>query len=115
MAETFRLELSPFGVKVLSVVTGAVSTNGQTYFEDWALPTNSRYKTIENTFAQVVRATDGMTRTPLATYATEVVDNILGGTTGRIWVGERAEIAKNMPVEGEMADLTACSLFSQRS
>ncbi|KAJ5190657.1 uncharacterized protein N7498_009642 [Penicillium cinerascens] len=102
MAETLRLELSPFGVKVLSVVTGVVSTNGRSYFEDWALPTNSRYKAIENTIAQVVRATDGMTSTPLATYATEVVDNILGGTTGRIWVGERAESAKNMPVEGEM-------------
>ncbi|OQD72945.1 hypothetical protein PENDEC_c018G06803 [Penicillium decumbens] len=102
MAEVFRLELSPFGVKVLSVVTGAISTNCQTCFEDWALPTDSRYKAIESTLANVAH---DMVRTPLATYATEVVDNILCGTTGRIWLGERAEQMKNAPVEGAMAAL----------
>jgi len=107
MAEVFLLELSPFGVKVLSVVTGAISTNCQTCFEDWALPTDSHYKAIESTLANVAR---DMVRTPLATYATEVVDNILCGTTGRIWLGERAEQIKNAPVEGAMAALKV--LFS---
>lgn len=47
IAETLRLELQPFGVGVLCVVTGAVQTNGQTYFEDWKLPEDSLYRPIE--------------------------------------------------------------------
>ncbi|TGO83172.1 hypothetical protein BPOR_0691g00080 [Botrytis porri] len=38
LSETLCLELQPSGVHVLSIVTGAVQTNGQTYFEDWKLP-----------------------------------------------------------------------------
>jgi NAD(P)-dependent dehydrogenase (short-subunit alcohol dehydrogenase family) len=111
MAEVLRLELSPFGVKVLSVVTGAISTNCQTNFQDWALPADSPYKAIEETFAKFVRATDGMVRTPLAAYATEVVDNILGGITGQIWVGERAERMKNASFGGELAVLRVRCVF----
>lgn len=105
MADVFRLELSPFGVQVLSVVTGAISTNCLTYFQDWALPPNSPYKEIEKKLANFVQDTNGMARTPLATYATEVVDNIVGGITGRIWVGERAEKMKNASFGGELAVL----------
>jgi short-subunit dehydrogenase len=111
MAEVLRLELSPFGVKVLSVVTGAISTNCQTNFQDWTLPEDSPYKAIEETFAKFVRAADGMVRTPLAAYATEVVDNILGGITGQIWVGERADRMKNASFGGELAVLRVRYLF----
>jgi len=38
VAETLRLEIEPFGVKVIQIVTGAVKSNGRTYFEDWKLP-----------------------------------------------------------------------------
>lgn len=103
MSEVFRLELAPFNVKALSVVTGAVSTNGQTYFEDWALPAESRYKKLENKIAFTVRGADGIGRTPLAEYAKEAVDNIVNGTTGKVWLGSRAEMAKNAPTEGEGA------------
>lgn len=108
MSEVFRVELSPFNVKVLSVVTGAVSTNGQTYFEDWALPANSRYKLIESTLAKTVRGIDGVPRTPLMTYANNVVDNILGGATGRVWLGERAEMMRDASVQGEVAAGMVC-------
>jgi hypothetical protein len=49
MSDTLRLELSPFKVNALSVVTGAVQTNGLTYFEDFELPPDSLYKSIEDT------------------------------------------------------------------
>ncbi|KAJ5304897.1 U2 snRNP component prp10 [Penicillium atrosanguineum] len=103
MADVLRLELSPFGVKVLSVVTGAISTNCLTYFQDWTLPPDSPYMEIEEYFSRFVQDTNGMPRTPLESYATEVVENILGGITGRIWVGERAEKMKNASLEGELA------------
>ncbi|KAJ5679255.1 hypothetical protein N7462_007499 [Penicillium macrosclerotiorum] len=104
MSEVLRLELTPFNVKVLSVVTGAVSTNGQTYLQDWTLPANSLYKPVEETLAHTARGTDGIPRMPLMEYATKVVDGILQGETRRIWVGAHAEMAKNTPSEGEMAD-----------
>lgn len=111
MADVLRLELSPFGVKVLSVVTGAISTNCLTYFQDWALPPDSRYRDIEEYFSKFVQNTNGMPRTPLETYATDVVDSILGGITGRIWVGERAEKMKNASFGGELAVLRVFTSF----
>jgi NAD(P)-dependent dehydrogenase (short-subunit alcohol dehydrogenase family) len=103
IADVFRLELMPFKVKSLMVVTGAIPTNGQTYFGDWKLPANSRYKSAEEKMKTVVQATDGMPRTPREEYANQVVDHILGGTTDKVWLGERAEMVKNSPVEGEGA------------
>ncbi|GAW16517.1 hypothetical protein ANO14919_059470 [Xylariales sp. No.14919] len=41
VAETLRLELGPFGVGVLEVITGAVKSRGQTYFGDLKLPDQS--------------------------------------------------------------------------
>ena len=113
MSEVFRLELAPFNVKALSVVTGAVSTNGQTYFEDWTLPAESRYKKLEDKIAFTVRGVDGIGRTPLAEYAKDVVDNIVNGATGKVWLGSRAEMAKNAPAEGEGAAMRVCA-FSFR-
>ncbi|ETN43059.1 uncharacterized protein HMPREF1541_02217 [Cyphellophora europaea CBS 101466] len=49
MAEALRLEIAPLGVAVLCVVTGAVKTLGQTYFEDSKLPDGSMSKDIEGT------------------------------------------------------------------
>ncbi|KAJ5083941.1 hypothetical protein NUU61_008520 [Penicillium alfredii] len=103
ISESLRLELTPFHVKVLSVVTGSVATNGQTYLQNWALPPDSRYKPIEQSIAQIVRGHDGIPRSPLTQYATEVVEQILAGAAGRIWCGERAATAKE-PVEGAAAD-----------
>ncbi|KAI0397898.1 NAD(P)-binding protein [Xylariaceae sp. FL0594] len=41
VAETLRLELKPFGVDVLEVVTGGVKSMGQTYFKDLKVPEGS--------------------------------------------------------------------------
>ncbi|KAJ5173055.1 hypothetical protein N7492_005648 [Penicillium capsulatum] len=103
MSEVFRLELAPFHVKALSIVTGAVATNGQTYFEDWALPADSAYKKIEEKLAAGVSGRDGMPRTPVEEFATQVVDNIVNGATGKVWLGQGADWAKNVPAEGEGA------------
>ena len=90
-------------MKALSVVTGAVATNGQSYFEDWALPADSRYKKIEDKLAIAVRGIDDLPRTPAVDFAKQVADNILNGATGNVWLGERAEMAKHIPAEGEGA------------
>ncbi|ORY16115.1 1-acyl dihydroxyacetone phosphate reductase [Clohesyomyces aquaticus] len=82
IAEHLRVELEPFGVSVLSVVTRAVKSMGQTYFEDFTLPENSLYKLIE------------VERMGLMEYAAQVVHEITKGTTGKFWCGAHAEMVK---------------------
>ncbi|PLB50770.1 putative hydroxybutyrate dehydrogenase [Aspergillus steynii IBT 23096] len=108
IAETLRLELAPFGVRVLSIVTGAVQTMGQTYFGDFKLPDNSLYKSIEGTIAARARGEDGRGRGDLMAYAEEVVSAIESGAEGRVWCGENAESTRlattNPAVPAEVMD-----------
>ncbi|KAK6066171.1 short chain dehydrogenase [Seiridium cupressi] len=94
VADTLRLELAPFGVDVLEVVTGAVGTNGQTYFGDFELPSKSLYKSIEHTIARRAQGNDGLPRMDVSEYASVVVDEITKRTTGRFWYGNNAEAVK---------------------
>ncbi|KAI1295914.1 putative hydroxybutyrate dehydrogenase [Xylaria venustula] len=84
VADTFRLEMAPFGVNVVEVVTGGVKSNGQTYFGDFKLPSQS---SIEGTIKLRAQGKKGMERTDTFEYANAVVDDILNGATGRIWHG----------------------------
>ncbi|RYP09622.1 hypothetical protein DL764_001164 [Monosporascus ibericus] len=94
VAETLRLELAPFGVGVLEIVTGAVKTMGQTYFGNFQLPAQSLYKSIEDTIANRAQGNDGLPRMDLMEYAAVVVDEIIKGTTGRFWYGNNADRVK---------------------
>ncbi|KAJ6031425.1 hypothetical protein N7540_002157 [Penicillium herquei] len=90
MADALRLELIPFHVKVLCIPTGAVQTQGQTYFGDFQLPDDSLYKPIEETIAARAQGHDGTERMPLMEYSGEVIAQIEKGTTGRFWCGNNA-------------------------
>ncbi|VUC30120.1 unnamed protein product [Clonostachys rosea] len=94
VAETLRLELAPFGVDVLEVVTGAVKTNGQTYFGDFKLPEQSLYKKIEPVIAGRAQGNDQLPRMDTAEYAAAVADQIASRSTGRFWCGNNAEATK---------------------
>ncbi|KAG6358532.1 hypothetical protein INS49_012049 [Diaporthe citri] len=90
-AETLRLELAPFGVDVLEVVTGGVKTRGQTYFGDFKLPDKSLYKNTEDVIASRAQGKDGLPRMEAAEYAAAAADQITSRTTGRFWYGNNAE------------------------
>ncbi|TVY51090.1 Short-chain dehydrogenase cctT [Lachnellula cervina] len=94
IAETLRLKIEPFSVKVVQVVTGAVRSNGQTYFEDWKLPEDSLYKPIEALIANRARRGDGHPRVETEKYAKDVVDDIISGKTGKVWRGGNATSTK---------------------
>ncbi|KAL5357099.1 hypothetical protein BJX96DRAFT_143900 [Aspergillus floccosus] len=94
IAETMRLELAPFGVKVLSVVTGAVGTRGQSYFGDWHLPEDSLYKSIEKTIYARAHWEDGVPRMDAITYAEKVVNRLTAGSTGTVWYGASSSTVK---------------------
>ncbi|KAI1418399.1 NAD(P)-binding protein [Hypoxylon sp. FL1857] len=87
MAETLRLELAPFDVKVLSVVTGALKTMGQTHFDDWKLPEGSLYVPLESTIHSRARGQEGAPRMEAKDYAKRVVSEIIKGKTGKFWYG----------------------------
>ncbi|KAI1353032.1 putative hydroxybutyrate dehydrogenase [Xylaria sp. FL0043] len=91
VADTLRLELAPFGVNVVEVVTGGVKSNGQTYFGDFQLPPQSA---IEGTIALRAQGKEGMERMETSQYADAVVDDILAGAVGRIWHGVFADRVK---------------------
>jgi 1-acylglycerone phosphate reductase len=90
LSETLRLELLPFGVNVLSVVTGAVQSEGQTYFQDWKLPEGSIYKPTESLIAERTRGNDGHGRIDRTQYADYFVEEVIGGKGGKIWQGTNA-------------------------
>ncbi|KAI1875381.1 hypothetical protein JX265_004439 [Neoarthrinium moseri] len=82
VADTLRLELAPFGVSVLKVVTGGVKSLGQTYIEDFALSAQSLYKEIENAIASRAQGNVGMPRMDTMEYALAVADEITKRTSG---------------------------------
>ncbi|KAI1326041.1 putative hydroxybutyrate dehydrogenase [Xylariaceae sp. FL0255] len=102
VADTLRLELAPFGVNVVEVVTGGVKSLGQTYFSDSKLPSQSHralnssqlYKSIESIVKSRAQGKEGMERMDATDYATAVVDDILNGARGRIWHGIHADAVR---------------------
>ncbi|KAF1993271.1 NAD(P)-binding protein [Amniculicola lignicola CBS 123094] len=94
LADTLRLELAPFGVSVLNVLTGGVKSSGQTYFKDFKLPEGSLYTNIEEIIYSRANGGDGMPRMDTMEYATAVVDEIETGKSGRFWYGTYAEEVK---------------------
>lgn len=94
IAETMRLELAPFGVKVLSVVSGALQTMGQTHFDDWKLPVDSLYMSVEETIRTRARGQEGAPRMDPGDYAKRVVSEITAGRAGKFWYGASAGVVK---------------------
>ena len=92
IANTLRSELRPFGVNVISVMTGAVDTRTIDHHkEQYVLPANSVYKPIEKQIGARARGDDGVKRLPAAEYAKQVVAEVIKETNGSIWKGGFAE------------------------
>jgi short-subunit dehydrogenase len=97
LMETLRMELKPFGVDVLSVVTGVVKSNAQNWehFEDWKLPEDSVYKPLKSLIHERIQEKDGINndgaaRVDTMQHAKKLADKILAGTTGTIWIRGQA-------------------------
>ncbi|KAF4634135.1 hypothetical protein G7Y89_g3980 [Cudoniella acicularis] len=90
VSDHLRVELEPFGVKVVSVVTGAVDTNGNSYFDEWKLPEDSIYKPAEKIIGARARGNDGVKRMDRSEYANKVASEIIRGASSKIWCGSHA-------------------------
>ncbi|KAI8623458.1 hypothetical protein F5Y19DRAFT_492580 [Xylariaceae sp. FL1651] len=89
VADTLRLELAPFGVNVIEVVTGAVKSNGQTKdlsaITIRSLTSRSLYKSIKDTIADRAQGNDGMEKMDTSEYTTAGVDDIMNAVVSKIW------------------------------
>ena len=94
MSDTLRLELAPFGVKVVTVNTGAVRTNTLAAGVNFELPHTSKYKAIEREILARAKGEDGTPRMEPSVFAKKVVDDTLGGTNGPVWRGSYASIVR---------------------
>ncbi|KAL8881771.1 MAG: hypothetical protein Q9198_001093 [Flavoplaca austrocitrina] len=92
ISDTLRLELAPFGVKVVTAVTGAVSTNILSSGSAFKLPATSRYKSIEKEISDRAAGKDGTPRMEPSIYAEKVVQDVLRGANWQVWRGGYASI-----------------------
>lgn len=94
ITDTLRMEMAPFGVKVVTIVTGAIATNTLNTGLNFKLPATSMYRSIEDTIANRAKGGDGRPRTQPGDFAKQVVADILGGANTSIWRGSHASITK---------------------
>lgn len=94
ITDTLRLELAPFGVKVVTVDTGAVSTKTLSAGVDFKLPSTSQYLGIEKEIAARARGEDGTPRMEPSVYAEKVVSDVLAGANWHIWRGGYASMVR---------------------
>lgn len=90
LTDQLRLELSPFGVKAINVVTGGVKTK---FFDNQAasphLPADSLYSPAKEEMEYVMAGTDiEKDAMDVDVYARQVVENVLKRSPKKIhWVG----------------------------
>ena len=87
-----RLELAPFGVNVVTAITGLVESNLATNLQDFHLPAKSLYLPIKKEIEAQALEKPGVLPSKMAldVYAERVVNDVLGGATGLIWRGGMA-------------------------
>ncbi|KAL4875628.1 NAD(P)-binding protein [Aspergillus karnatakaensis] len=93
-SETLRLELQPFGVRVVSLITGSVVTNILSQ-GDVTLPGDSLYHKARD---EISRRASGGDRPKNSMqpeeFARAVVGDVLGGKAGAVWRGPLAGTVK---------------------
>ncbi|KAH8882251.1 putative hydroxybutyrate dehydrogenase [Thozetella sp. PMI_491] len=83
-----RVELAPLGVKVLTIMAGAVKTSLMKKSPEMKLPPASRYLPIEKDLSDRAAGTgDDFSLMQPGVFAQQVVHDVLKGATGKIWRG----------------------------
>ncbi|MCJ1312666.1 hypothetical protein MMC25_006342 [Agyrium rufum] len=104
LSETLRVELEPFGVSVITLMTGAVKSNQFANDPCPGLPDDSMYKPVEKQLESITDF-DSFPRQTAAKYAKNVVSDVLGGETGKIWRGMGASVAWfGIPARASLGD-----------
>lgn len=94
LGDNLRLELAPFNVKVISIVTGAVQSKAHSHYEEWKMPATSRYLSVEESFTKRAKGDDGAPRMNNHKYAEGVVGKLLAGPGPKFWFGGAVGVVK---------------------
>jgi hypothetical protein len=89
------LELQPFNIKVISLVTGSVDTNVMSH-SGLTLPESSLYQKALADIQSRGVGKDVSSKSAPADFAREVVKDVLGGASGPVWHGAMASMVKFM-------------------
>ncbi|PTB38067.1 hypothetical protein M441DRAFT_71535 [Trichoderma asperellum CBS 433.97] len=90
--ETWRLEMAPLGVRVMTLVTGGIATNFFVNMQTLIFPENSYYKPIKDIIE------DNPEENPYGmkpeVFAQDVLSRVEKGANGKQWVGGGASIGR---------------------
>ncbi|KAF2681877.1 oxidoreductase [Lentithecium fluviatile CBS 122367] len=92
--ETLRLELAPFNVKVITIITGAIKTSFKANVPVPQLPPDSRYQPIKKNLEDISSGVNIKKAGSSDKFAEEVVADVLRGVTGKVWRGPDSGLAK---------------------
>lgn len=94
MGETLRLELAPFHVRVLTLMTGIVEADIYTKPGEFQLPPKSIYSCITSTLADTTEGKLHPKGIPVELYASKMVHDVLNERTGLVYRGKLATIMR---------------------
>ena len=94
VGDVLCLELAPFDVKVVLVVTGAVKSKVHSHYEGWKMPRTSHYISAEEEFVKGAKGGDRAPRMENYEFAKGVVYKLLRNPGPKIWYGGAAFIIK---------------------
>ncbi|KAK5994314.1 Short-chain dehydrogenase cctT [Cladobotryum mycophilum] len=95
ISDTLRLELSPFGVSVVTIMLGMVATPFHDNQPQPVLRPTSRYASILNTITRWSKGEAGPEGSSVDDVAKTLLPDILdGGKNGVIWKGDQSGIVK---------------------
>ena len=94
IGETLRLELAPFHVRVLTLVTGCVQADIYKKPGEFQLPPKSIYSRIFSTLADTAEGKLDPEMMPAEIYASKVVADVLKDRTGLVYRGNIATMIR---------------------
>lgn len=106
------MELQPFNIRVISLVTGSVATNVMSH-NDLSLPEISLYQKALSEIQTRGVGKDVSSKTPPAEFAHDVVKDVLGGASGPVWRGAMASMVKFMSKYMPTAVLVSSTCFEK--
>ena len=90
LSETLRLELEPLGVRVNTVMLGAVDTPINAKHDDLVLPKDSYYHVIRDTIASFRDGSAYTSKQNPDVTAKNIVQDVVSGRSSYTWRGSQA-------------------------
>ncbi|EHK20602.1 uncharacterized protein TRIVIDRAFT_192808 [Trichoderma virens Gv29-8] len=90
--ETWRLEMAPLGVRVISLITGGIATKFFINLQILTFPENSYYHSVKDIIEEIPEENPYGMKPEL--FAQDVLNQVEKGTTGKHWVGGGASLVR---------------------